>query len=606
MTQSIGGDNHGNEPGSMRWLWVVTVIVAAMVVSGCAAQAQVAPAPQKPNILFIVADDMTVNDVAYMSRVGSLLQAKGTTLENAFVTDPQCCPSRATTLRGQYAHNHGIFFNQLPWGGYNLFYNNGLEQSNVATWLDSAGYRTALVGKYLNEYCSASECPVPRTHVPEGWDEWYAWTKFHAPPTMNANGNIVEYPTAHPDNVISNRAANFLSRQGETPWFLWVSTKAPHGPLASEQEFADLFQEERAPRSPSFNEEDVSDKPSFLKNRASLSDEQVQSLDEDYRERLRMLQSVDKMVERLVSILRNQGTLKNTYIFLTSDNGYHMGEHRLLQGKNFPYEEDIRVPLIIRGPHVPESATREGLVLNNDLAPTFAELAGVDTPDFVDGRSLVSLLLNEPSPATWRSAFMVEGIQGTLPDGNPRGFKAVRTEDRLYVEWWTSERELYDLTADPYQLDNLAGKRPTEEAALEARLRELESCTGESCKLAEGGYDITPPQTRISSTGTGAVSLTNSTSASFSFSSNESGSTFECRVDSATFSSCTSPKTYSDLTANGSHTFRVRATDESGNMDPTPASHTWTIDTKAPDSTITDGPSGPTSDSTPTDRKSVV
>ena len=226
-----------------------------------------------------------------------------------------------------------------------------------------------------------------------------------------------------------------------------------------------------------------------------------------YRDRLRSMLAVDEMVGRLMDALDKRGELENTFIFFTSDNGWHAGEHRLDTGKWTPYEEDVRVPLIVRGPGVPEGKTLPHLVLNNDIAPTLADIADVEDPSFVDGRSLKPLLTNGPPPENWRDAFLVEAatevghapvppLSGDrVPEdrrhaprkawGRP-GLEAVRTADHLYVEYETGERELYDLREDPYQLNNLyEGADPELLRRLQERLEALRGCSGAGCRTAE-------------------------------------------------------------------------------------------------------------------------
>ena len=189
---------------------------------------------------------------------------------------------------------------------------------------------------------------------------------------------------------------------------MWLGTKAPHAP-APRPPPRERLPGVPVPRPPSFDEEDVSDKPAWVRDNPPLDPEQIASHEDLYRKRLQSMLAVDDMIGRLVDALRKNGELDNTYIFFTSDNGFHMGQHRLTTGKWTAYEEDIRVPLIVRGPGVPEGRTLPHLVLNNDFAPTFADLAGAKTPYFVDGRSLVPLLTDDlPSrmtggkPSSWR------------------------------------------------------------------------------------------------------------------------------------------------------------------------------------------------------------
>ncbi len=450
------------------------------------------------------------------------LAAEGTTFQNAFVTDPLCCPSRATILRGQYAHNHEIVGNTWPRGGSQKFRVLGLGESTVATWLQDEGYRTVLVGKYMNGYYG--------TRVPVGWDDWYAIAGDYLSTRLNENGRVNYYDPErhHLDDVLAEKATGYIrgTTADEPPFFMWLGTQAPHAPATPAARHEDAFLGARLPRPPSFDEEDVSDKPEWVRNNPTLDQKQIAPMEDLYRDRLGSMLAVDEMVERLVDALRESGELDNTYLVFTSDNGFHLGQHRLTTGKWTAYEEDIRVPLIVRGPGVPEGQNLEHLVLNNDLAPTFADLAGAITPPFVDGRSLEPLLSTDPTPEDeWRRAFLVEAAASEgrgppsplvdedsvkplltgdpLPEGWRRaaqsgawsrvdwgrpGLEAIRTEEHLYVEYGTGERELYDLKKDPYQVDNVFENAGTDLVQYtEGRLVALRGCSGADCRAAEGG-----------------------------------------------------------------------------------------------------------------------
>ena len=279
----------------------------------------------------------------------------GTTFGNAFVTDALCCPSRATILRGQYPHNHGVLTNQPPLGGEERFSELGLEDSTLATWLHSEGYSTAMLGKSLNNF-------VPP--VPPGWDLWFG------------RGSVPA--GTYETNYFSFTAANVIrvAKDERRPFFMWLGTSAPHRNVDPPSRYADAFPNVTAPRPPSFNEEDVSGKPKWLREKPPLSESEISGVDEQYRTRLRTMLAVDDLIGRLVKRLRKSGELENTYILFTSDNGFVMGEHRRPQGKWSAYEEAMRVPLIVRGIGVPEGRTLPHMVLNNDFAPTFADLAG--------------------------------------------------------------------------------------------------------------------------------------------------------------------------------------------------------------------------------------
>lgn len=481
----------------------IFAVVVLGTWSGSSGALTAAPVASRPNIILVLTDDLDAKSITYMPQLKAQLADQGLTFASYFVTTALCCPSRSSILRGQYVHNHQVFTNTPPGGGFGKFYGLGHEQSTVATWLHAAGYRTGLMGKYLNGYPDRS---AP-TYVPPGWDEWDspvrggAYGNFNY--TMNENGRLVEYgnrPDDYLTDVLARKAADFVrtSSQDERSFFLYLATYAPHAPATPAPRHQSAFAGVRAPRPPSFNETDVSDKPAWVRNRPGLTDEEVARIDAQYRQRLRSLLAVDDLLAHLVDVLRQTGQLDRTYIFFTSDNGYHMGEHRLTPGKNTAYEEDIRVPLVVRGPGVPAGRTIEQLALNIDLAPTFAALAGTTTPTFVDGRSLVPLLgANAPPVSPWRQAFTAEHYTDRSEESGGAGprqrrvravpeLHALRTRTQLYVEYVTGERELYDLRRDPYELQNLVSTAASDLLAkLSARLADLQRCAGPGCRAAE-------------------------------------------------------------------------------------------------------------------------
>jgi arylsulfatase A-like enzyme len=448
-----------------------------------------------PNIILIITDDMRVDDLAAMPRTQELLVARGLTFSNAFVTTPGCCPSRASILRGQYTHNHGVLRSSGDMGGFDRFHELGRETSTMATWLHDAGYRTALIGKYLNEYPQG----VAETYVPPGWDEWIAATKEgYVGFELNENGSLVRYgkhADAYSTDIYAEKAADFVQRaaaEGQ-PFFLYVAPRAPHSPPEAAPRYAASFSDAKAPRGPAFNEADVSDKPNWVANGAPLTDDEIHNLDDEFRSRLQTLLAVDDLVATLDEALEANGVAENTYIVFTSDNGYDMGEHRQLLGKGTPYDASITVPLVVRGPGVEAAATDDHLVHLADLAPTFAALAGTTPPDFVDGRSLLPLLEGAPT-GPWRDSLLVEYYRlglGDAPDddvGRPEdekqpSYKVLVTADLRYVEYDTGERELYDLTSDPDELNNLANS--TDLAPFSTVLAALAACATATCQAAE-------------------------------------------------------------------------------------------------------------------------
>lgn len=491
-------------------------------VSSVEAQAEAAAISTRgaqPNIILILADDLDqqLDTLDAMPYLKSLVADQGTTFENAFVPLSLCCPSRASLLRGQYPHNHRVYANRPPYGGWEKFNALGLEETTIAIALQAAGYRTVLLGKYLNGYPAADN----PTYVPPGWDEWYSpargtpYSGFNY--QLNENGTLVPYGATPDDyftDVMRVKAVDFISRAvaSEQPFFMFLNPYAPHSPATPAPRHAHLFPNAQAPRLPSFNEADVSDKPSFIQSLPLLDEQEIEAIDQLHRRRLQSLQAVDEAIATLIGVLEEAGQLQNTYIVLTSDNGYHLGEHRLTPGKYTAYEEDVRVPLIVRGPGVPAGRVRPELVSTIDLAPMFAQVAGLDPLAFSDGRSLLPLLSAPPVPA-WRQVVLLEQYplgpeQPTSPDAARAGlleppdgdgqteqqpdvfYAGLRTATYQYVEYGNGERELYDLTRDPYQLQNVfALAAPAFVDQLSTWLALLSRCEGSTCRV----QDAQPP-----------------------------------------------------------------------------------------------------------------
>lgn len=471
------------------------VLIFAWLAGFFWSQSQSAPKRplQRPNLILIVTDDLDVRALSMLPKLRALFADKGTTFTNAFVTTPTCCPSRASILRGQYAHNHLVQTNERPDGGFQKFYSLGLESSTVATWLQAAGYKTVLIGKYLNDYPGN----LPSTYVPPGWDEWYA--KLASPIyfnyKLNQNGRIVSYgnkPEDYLTDVQAKIAVDFVQRavSNAQPFFMYLSPTAPHNEVANANSIPPLaaprheneFTGAMAPRVPSFNESAVNDKPVWLRDAFPLLDANgISIVDEYYRKRLQSMLAVEELIDNLIRTLEKLGAMENTYVFFTSDNGFHLGEHRLPPQKCTPYEEDIRVPLMVRGAGVPAGRILNQIALNIDLAPTFAELVGIPTPEFVDGRSLVPLLNgNFTQVPAWRQAFLVEFWQ--LPNLAFPTYQAIRTVDCKYVEWVIGDREIYELFDDPFELYSLHRQiSPQLMKNLASELFRLSLCAGDSC-----------------------------------------------------------------------------------------------------------------------------
>jgi N-acetylglucosamine-6-sulfatase len=448
------------------------------------------PAP-RPNVLFILTDDLDLDGLRVMPKLKALVTDPGTSFANAFVTTPLCAPSRASILTGQYGHNHGLLANAEPQGGFERWANSGKESSTIATWLKGTGYRTILLGKYINGYLPGSP-----PYIAPGWDDWQAVYSDQAQDPyynygINENGTLVAYgstPADYLTDVLAQRAVDALRRAqsaaGTQPFFMYLATGAPHTPAIRADKYDGVFQDQQAPRTPSFDEGDVSDKPGWLQAFPLFTDRDITRLDFLYRDRLATLLSVDDLVATVLNELQAEGKLANTLVVFTSDNGFFMGPHRFNRGKGAPYEEAIRVPLVMRGPGVAAGQVRSELVLNIDLAPTFADLAGATAPD-VDGRSLVGLF--QAGAPAWRSDFMTEFWANTAdPDTDDTGiptWASLRNGDHMYSEYVTGDVELYDLALDRYELDS-QGRTASNATLLPfaSRLATLKSCRGTACR----------------------------------------------------------------------------------------------------------------------------
>ena len=473
-----------------------SVVFLAFGCSGLQATQEEGAEVTQPDIVFVLADDLDSDSVQLMPKLRGLLIDKGTSFDNFYISLPQCCPSRASILTGLYTHNHNVQGNLPPLGGFQKFYDEGLEEGTIATRLQEAGYQTAFFGKYLNGY-PGDEGP---SYVPPGWDEWYGRVdenKLYNYRT-NENGQVISYDHNTEDyytDVLSKQVTDFVHRTASDskPFFMYVAPTAPHEPATPAQRHKDAFDDEKAPRSPSFNEEDVSDKPPWIRNIAPLSDKEISEIDNRYRQRVRSLLAVDEMVASLVQELKDAGKLDDTYIFFTSDNGWEQGQHRIPKEKGRPYEESSRVPLYVRGPEVFAGSKTDKLLLNTDLAPTFADLAGTSFPS--DGRSFKPLLEGEES--SWRSAILLERLEESSEKGKKMKehiesvddyhlYEAVRAGSYKYIEYGNGERELYDLESDPYELDNIyESAAPSVLEDLKAKLDALKGCSGPSCQEAE-------------------------------------------------------------------------------------------------------------------------
>ena len=442
-------------------------------------------------------DDQTVESLRVMPNVQRLLAAQGTSFTNSFASFPLCCPSRATFLTGQYAHNHTVMGNRPPQGGYEKI--RPTHANTLPAWLQRAGYHTIHIGKYLNGY--GSDDP---TEVPTGWTEWYGSvdpsTYSFYDYTLNENGNLVQYgsqPADYQADVYTAKAVDAIRRLAPSarPFFLKVAYLAPHSGRPREPDdpsaqatpvpaprHRDRFANEPLPTPPSFNEADLSDKPQAIRNRPLLHPGRIASVAENYRQRLESLLAVDEGVASIVAALDAAGELRNTLIVFTSDNGFFHGEHRIAAGKVELYEPSVRVPLILRGPGVARAIVHPEAVVNADVPATIVAAARARAERTLDGRSLLPLT---GSPTLrWGRDILLE----------TPSYSAIHTPRYVYAEHATGEQELYDLVDDPHQLVSRHADPAIATVAdeLARRLARLRTCSGASCRMM--------PSVRMSST----------------------------------------------------------------------------------------------------------
>jgi arylsulfatase A-like enzyme len=431
-----------------RMLTLLALAAIAAVLGRVSPPASAAPA-KRPNFLVIMTDDQSHDTLTaqFMPRTLSGIADEGVRFTQGFDTTALCCPSRSSFLTGEYARHHGVHDNR-----------DRLTATTIAERLHDAGYRTGLVGKYLNSWSGEAR--------PE-FDDWAAWIGGYTDAKMNVRGTFETVP-GYQTYALRDFALQFLRETpGDKPFFLLFTPHAPHTPSTPAPRDADLYRNLPRWRPPNFNPAEMPGVPSWLQERPPLSHRQVHTdVDELRRRQLACLRSVDEAVGDILDLLREERRLDDTFVVFYSDNGFFWGEHRLALEKNHVYEEAHHVPFAVRYPPlVASSRVDASFVANVDLAPTMCELAGIPVPDGMDGRSLVPLL--SQNGAAWRDAMLLEG----WPDsGGP--YRALRTDGMLYAETAGDLPELYDLASDPYEMTNLAAD-PDHAADVETLRRRL-------------------------------------------------------------------------------------------------------------------------------------
>jgi arylsulfatase A-like enzyme len=443
---------------------------------------QAATKSPKTNVVMVLTDDLAMNLVQYMPNVQALAK-QGTTFANYSVTDSLCCPSRSSMFSGRFPHDTGVFTNSGSDGGFDTFHGRGEEQSTFATDLQAAGYRTAMMGKYLNGYLPKDK------YVPPGWNEWDVAGNGYPEYNYNLleNGQVKHYGQQYLTDVLSTKATGFIdgSVRAGKPFMIEVATFAPHAPYTPDAPDKDKFPGLKAPRTAAYDKLPAN-APAWLASRAPLTTAEQAQIDTAFRKRVQAVQSVDRMIGSIRATLQKEGVAGDTVVVFTSDNGYHMGEYRLDPGKQTAFDTDIHVPLIMAGPGVQTGATVTQPAENIDLRPTYDAIAGASTPSDVDGRSLVSLMAGS-APGSWRTAALIEhhgpDVNKSDPDypaknsGNPTTYNAIRTLDYTYVEYADGSKEYYDRTSDPDELDNTyRSLNASRDAQLHQQLAALVTC----------------------------------------------------------------------------------------------------------------------------------
>lgn len=447
------------------------------------------------NVVLLLGDDL---DWSLFNEVPRLRQFmdQGTTLSNFVVTESLCCPSRVSILRGQYVHNHKVISN-IPetGGGWQTFYDRGHQKDCLPVWLSEAGVTTSLIGKYLNGFPGKELKP---TYTPPGWANFVstgrgkvAYTGYNY--VLNTNGSLKKYGRAPGDfleDVLTSKANTWLGAVTE-PFFLEFSSYLPHSPAPAAPRNKGTRAGEQAPRVPNFNAYGA-DEPRWLRVHPALGPKQVANLDRLWTRRVESAESMADSFVAIMEQLRATGRLDDTLVIVTSDNGYHVGNHRIASGKHTPYREDSVVPAVFIGPGIPKGVTLDAMASTIDLAPTIATLQGAQVPTWLDGRDLMPLLLGAPDLA-WRTGVLTENLAPTTPDDPDfSGFEApkydaLRTVDWLYVDYGRKDgAALYNLAVDPSELHNVI--RTTDPAIvsqLKAQATALASCRGASCRVAD-------------------------------------------------------------------------------------------------------------------------
>lgn len=460
-----------------------------------------------PNIVVLMSDDQDdKGSIELMEKLNTLVGKNGVRFKNSFTNFPLCCPSRAGFLTGQCVMNSGVKGNSpKSGGGYQKLLPT--EGNTLPVWLQKAGYTTALIGKYLNGWETMNKWSPYVPKVPPGWSVWrgmkntysYYGYSIMLEDRLEYHGGYDEAtrtitdPSQYQTDVLALKAEDFIMAQTGTqkPFFIWLTPMAPHnghparhqtgrrGDAVPPERYRNTLAGFELPQGPNFNMVNKN-QPEFVSNRPALTPEEISSLKVMYRNHRGAIKGVDDMVETVINALKKAGKLENTVFIYTSDNGYFHGEHRKMSGKEWIYDEGIRVPLLMSGPGIPRGMVEDRLVENVDLTATIVDIANAVPGRELDGHSLMDLFDNPQD--NWRTAIIVEGISF------PNRSIGVRTNGYMFAQHRVKnapvvEEEMYDMTTDPNQLNNLI-KKPeylTVRKWLRQALKTLSNCKGSSC-----------------------------------------------------------------------------------------------------------------------------
>lgn len=486
---------------------------------------------KRPNIVFVITDDqdLVLGGMTPMQKTTNLIGKQGITFDNAIVSVPVCCPSRSSILTGKFQHNHHAFNNSVEGGCSSLSWQREQEPYAFSVYLQQQGYTTFFAGKYLNRY---GYDPVGGTaHVPRGWNWWYGLVgnSVFYDYTLSVNGTAEthghDYLEDYLTDLINRKATDFLERQHENsdPFFMMLSTPACHEPFPPAPHYAHYYSNDKAPRNHgSFNVKAQNKHWLLEQPIIPMPNDTLDLVDDFYRNRLRTLLSVDDMVEDVYNVLRRNKLLNNTYIFFTSDHGYHLGQFGLPYDKREPYEFDIRIPMMVRGPAIPAGLVSKASPMNIDLGPTFISLAGGSVPSDMDGKSMEVLWTDPPGSRDFRSNVLIEysgeekqSINGcpqwegqrlfncnplahcVCEDANNNTWACVRSTTASHIYKYCEFQddahfvELYEINSDPWELNNLAKTAdPLLVRSLQSILHELQTCKGNRCNQVRSPLDL--------------------------------------------------------------------------------------------------------------------